>query len=246
MRIAAELGLLLAIGVFLGVLGPYGTAQEPAGARYVFWLINIVIGGLIGYAIETGLRRWIAHEWLRVTATAAAITLPVALLVFGAMIVVLGHDHHLVSVVFLHLLWQVFAISLAVMAVRALVWREPERVVETRTIVAPPLPDAEAKLRSRLSARRRAARLFALEAQDHYVQVHTDAGPELIGLRFADAVAELAGAHGFRVHRSWWVSAEAIKTARWRRGSGQIELENGLVVPVSRSAAPALRRAGWL
>jgi DNA-binding LytR/AlgR family response regulator len=246
MRIAAELGLLLAIGVFLGVLGPYGTAQEPAPAKYVFWLVSIIGGGLIGHAVETALRRWIAHEWQRVIATASAITLPVALLVFGAMIVVLGHEHHLVSAVFLHLLWQVFAISLAVMAVRALVWRQPERIVETRTIVAAPLPHAEAKLRSRLSAKRRTARLLAIEAQDHYVQVHTDAGAELIGLRFSDAVAELAGAHGFRVHRSWWVSAEAIRTARWRRGSGEVELENGLTVPVSRSAAPDLRRAGWL
>jgi hypothetical protein len=245
MRIAAELGLFLVIGVFLGVIGPYGTAHEPMLANYTFWLTNIVGGGLIGIAIETALRRWIRNEWKRAVATAATMTPPVTILVFGAMIVVLGHDHHIASGVFLNLLWQVFVISLAVMVLRMLVRRPPKRIVESRTIIAPPLPDAEAKLRSRLSAKRRSARLFAIEAHDHYVLVHTDAGVELIGLRFSDAVAELAGAHGFRVHRSWWVSAEAIKAARWRRGSGEVELENGLVVPVSRSGAPALRTAGW-
>ena len=97
----------------------------------------------------------------------------------------------------------------------------------------------------RLSARRRAARLIALAAEDHYVRVHTDAGSELISMRFADAMAELAQAHGFRVHRSWWVAAGAIEGVRWRRGSGEARLEGGLVVPVSRNYAAVIRQAGW-
>lgn len=245
MRIAAELGLLLVFGAFLGVTGAYGTAHEPALARYAFWVCIVVAGGLIGIALERLLRPWIGNDWIRVVATAAAMTPPIAILVVGAMIVLLGHEHD-ISFLFEDLLWQVFVISLAVMVLRMLLRRPPKRIVESRTIVVPPLPDAEATLRGRLSARRRSARLFALEAYDHYVRVHTDAGVELLSLRFADAVAELSGAHGFRVHRSWWVSAAAIKTARWRRGSGELELEDGLVVPISRTGAPALRAAGWL
>ena len=100
-------------------------------------------------------------------------------------------------------------------------------------------------LRLRLSAKRRAAKLIALEAEDHYVRVHTDAGSELISMRFSEAVEELALAHGFRLHRSWWVAADAIEAVRWRRGGGEARLIGGIAAPVSRSHAPALKDAGW-
>jgi DNA-binding LytR/AlgR family response regulator len=115
-----------------------------------------------------------------------------------------------------------------------------------RLVVAPPLPEAEATFRRRLSAKRRAARLIAVEAEDHYLRVHTDAGDELLTARFAEALAELSGAHGYQTHRSWWVAADAIEKISWRRGSGEARLAGGLVAPVSRSHAPGLRQAGWL
>jgi hypothetical protein len=140
------------------------------------------------------------------------------------------------------LAWQVFVVSLLLMALRALMWR---RIVETRTIVMPPLPEAERAFRLRLSAKRRGARLIALEAEDHYVRVHTDAGAELLSMRFAEALEELALAHGHRLHRSWWASADAIEAVRWKRGAGEAKLAGGLVAPVSRSCASALKQAGW-
>lgn len=99
--------------------------------------------------------------------------------------------------------------------------------------------------RRRLSARRRAARLLAVEAHDHYLLVHTDAGTELVTLRFADALEELALAHGFRTHRSWWIAAEAIESVSWRRGAGEARLAGALAVPISRAHAPNLKAAGW-
>lgn len=246
MRWTSEILLFVVIGAFLGATGPYGTAGEPFPARLAFWLALILAGGCLGVAIETLLRPRLRAAAVRLLVTSLAMTPPIAVLVVMAMAVVFGHRHPLVPGFLLPLLWQVLVISLAVMGVRQLVHRPPERIVETRTIVAPPLPDAEAAFRARLSARRRAARLLALEAHDHFVRVHTDAGDELVSIRFSDAVAELDGAHGFRVHRSWWVAADAIRAARWRRGSGEVELENGLAVPVSRSGAPLLRAAGWL
>jgi DNA-binding LytR/AlgR family response regulator len=118
-------------------------------------------------------------------------------------------------------------------------------VVETRVVVAPPLPDAEAVFRGRLSAKRRAARLIAIQAEDHYLRVHTDAGEELLSLRLADALRDLERAHGFQTHRSWWVAADAIEAVRWRAGVGEARLAGGLTAPVSRSHAPKLKAAGW-
>jgi DNA-binding LytR/AlgR family response regulator len=64
-------------------------------------------------------------------------------------------------------------------------------------------------------------------------------------MRFSEAVEELAAAYGYRLHRSWWVSAEAIEDVRWKRGGGEARLAGGLVAPVSRSCAAALKEAGW-
>ena len=43
-----------------------------------------------------------------------------------------------------------------------------------------------------------------LKMADHYVEAFTTAGSTLVLMRFADAVSELEGADGLRVHRSYW------------------------------------------
>lgn len=245
-KLAAEIGLLALIGLFLGLIGPFGSTGPPNPVGLAYWQINIVGGGLIGIAIDSGLRRIIRDDWPRVVTTAFAMTPPVTLLVLLNNALLLSHDHAILWRASLNLSWQVFVIALPVMVLRLIVWRRPERIVEERTIVAPPLPEAEAVFRRRLSAKRRTAKLIAIEAHDHFLKVHTDCGEELVTARFADAIAELALAHGYQIHRSWWISADAIETVRLQRGSGQARLVGGLTAPVSRSFAPVLREAGWL
>jgi hypothetical protein len=239
-RCAIELLLLVALGLLMAVLGPYDTLRLPAAIRTVYWLLAIVGGGLIGIAIDATFGSRIDRFWPRVLLVTVAMTPPVTLLVYGLNIGLLGDPGGLQWLP--GLLWQVFVIALLVMAMRALAWR---RVVETRTLVIPPMPEAERAFRMRLTARRRTARLLAIEAEDHYVRAHTDAGSELVTMRFADALAELQQAHGHRLHRSWWVADAAIESVRWRRGSGEARLHGGLIAPVSRMHAAALKQAGW-
>lgn len=241
-RSAAELALLAAAGVFMAVLSPYGTDTLPASQRWPYWMIGIVGGGGIGIAVDRLLALRVHRPWPRVALTSLLMTPLVCLLVVtDARLVVGGLSRPKMP----DFLWQVLIICVAVMAVRALVWRAPRVRVETRTVVEPPLPEAEAVFRRRLSARRRGARLIAVEAEDHYLRVHTDAGSELLTLRMADALAELAGAHGYRVHRSWWIAADAIEAVRWRKGGGEAQMAGGLVAPISRSNMAGLKDAGW-
>ena len=242
-RFAAEIGLLLAMGAFMGAVGPYGTDVLPAGLRLLYWEICITGGGLIGIAADVALGRWIESPWRRLGPVAIGMTPFVTGLVFAVNRNLLGNNGGLA--LYSYLLWRVFVVCVPVMAIRALAWRPAALRIETRTVVAPPLPEAEAQFRRRLSARRRTAQLIAVQAEDHYLRVHTEAGDELITARFADALAELAQAHGFRVHRSWWVAADAIEKVRWRRGGGEAILRGGLVAPVSRTYAMALKEAGW-
>ena len=239
-RLALDLVLLAAIGLILAELGPYRTGEAPQPIRTAYWLIAAIGSGLAGIAGDRLLERRIRGFWSRTIAVSLAVTPPVTLFIYGLNAVMLDLPRRWWL---LHeLAWQVLVVMLLVMALRGLVWR---RVVETRTVVMPPLPEAERAFRMRLSARWRGARLIALEAEDHYVRVHTDAGSELLTMRFADAIAELSRAHGYHLHRSWWASADAIESVRWNRGTGEARLTGGLVVPVSRRCAAALKEAGW-
>ncbi|MFN3559555.1 MAG: LytTR family DNA-binding domain-containing protein [Brevundimonas sp.] len=242
-RWATDLVLLVAIGLLMGFLGPFDSERAPVAERYVYWLICIVGGGLIGVVADELLSRRIARPWRRVATVSVLMTPPVTLLVLVTQHLLVGQP--ILWSAYLWLLWQVWPIMLAVMSVRALIWRRPPVRVETRTVIAPPLPEAEAAFRRRLSAKRRAARLIAVEAHDHYLKVHTDAGVELLTLRFADALADLTAAHGWRVHRSWWIAAEAVEAVQWRRGAGEAHLVGGLIAPISRTHAAVLKAAGW-
>lgn len=242
-RWAIDLAMLVAMGLLMGFLGPFASERAPVVTRYVYWMICMVGGGLLGVAADELLRRPIPAMVRRVIAVTVLMTPPVTLLVLTAQHLVMDGPFNWRG--YWELFWQVAPILLAVMTVRALVWRQAPARVETRTVIAPPLPQAEAAFRRRLSAKRRGARLIAIEAHDHYLKVHTDAGEELITLRFADALDELAGAHGWRVHRSWWVAADAVEAVRWRRGAGEVRLIGDLSAPVSRTYAPVLKEAGW-
>ncbi|MFK4058472.1 LytTR family DNA-binding domain-containing protein [Brevundimonas sp. NPDC046655] len=242
-RWGVDLAMLIAIGLLMGFLGPFGSDRIPDAYRYIYWMICMVGGGVIGITADELLSRRMASGWQRVAAVSVLMTPAVSLLVLSTEHLLMGGRLDWQG--FGRLLWQVWPILLAVMAVRALVWRRSPARVETRTIIAPPLPEAEAAFRRRLSAKRRAARLIAIEAHDHYLKVHTDAGVELVALRFGDALEELGGAHGWRVHRSWWVAADAVEDVRWRRGVGELRLVGGLTAPVSRTYGPVLKEAGW-
>lgn len=242
-RAAAELALLVAAGLFMGVIGPYGTEIISNGQRFAYWQVCIVGGGLIGIGIDEAIGRRFGSFWPRLATSSALMTPAVTALVILAGRVVVGAAQRPPPLTIL--VWQVLVVSIAVMAVRALVWRRGPRVIETRVVEVPARPEAEIAFRRRLSAKRRDARLIAVEADDHYLKVHTDAGIELITMRFADALAELSGAQGLRVHRSWWVAADAIEGVRWARGRGEARLAGALVAPVSRTYAPALKAAGW-
>lgn len=88
--------------------------------------------------------------------------------------------------------------------------------------------------------------LLHLHMQDHYVEVHTRAGSDLLLLRFRDALREVDGLEGMQVHRSHWVAREAVSRIERQNGRTLLHLVNGTVAPVSRSFAPQLKARGWI
>ena len=108
-----------------------------------------------------------------------------------------------------------------------------------------PAAGGSARLIARLNPRL-GGDVIALQGEDHYVRVHTAIGSELVLMRLGDAIQELDGLEGERVHRSWWVARRAVGEARMDGRRACLVLTNGLEVQASREATPMLRRAGWL
>lgn len=120
---------------------------------------------------------------------------------------------------------------------------DPARPLAPAGAAAPAAPrESRPALMERVRPERRGA-LLALEAEGHYLRVHTDAGSDLILYRLSDAMAELAAEDGAQVHRSWWVAARALAPERHR---DRLRLVNGVEVPVSRSFRIVARQRGWL
>jgi DNA-binding LytR/AlgR family response regulator len=88
--------------------------------------------------------------------------------------------------------------------------------------------------------------LLAIKAEDHYLRIYTTAGNDLLLMRLTDAVEELDGYDGLRVHRSYWVAHAAIERAEKAGRRVTLHLVNGMRVPVSRRYAEDLKAQGWL
>lgn len=87
-------------------------------------------------------------------------------------------------------------------------------------------------------------RLIRLSMQDHYVEAVTDKGNQLILMRFADALDELDGIEGWRIHRSHWVAEAGLAALKRDGGKAMIITTDGAELPVSRTYMPVLREEG--
>ena len=257
-RIYLHLFCFLVTVVLLVYLGPFGTwAFLPVSERVPFWMTAVGANWIAGHIVfgvtsrKFRARGW--PEWVGFVLAALAAALPGTGTVWLAMTLYLDYRPASVSDV-IHLYAQVAVLQLII---GSLVLRFIEARLRRRgAMETVPPPDAstetasgpapEAALLARLPARSR-AELLHLRMQDHYVEVHTEAGSELLLLRFRDALREVEGVNGLQVHRSHWVAREAVAGIE-RRGGGRVSLRlvNGSRVPVSRSFVPLLRSQGWI
>jgi DNA-binding LytR/AlgR family response regulator len=86
--------------------------------------------------------------------------------------------------------------------------------------------------------------LVAVEAEDHYIQVHTLRGRELVYYRFRDALEDLGEVPGLQIHRSAWVARRGIARLEGRGRNLQVVLVTGERFKVSTSNRGLVREAG--
>lgn len=243
-RIASEhrIALLTALAGGLLIVASKGFGMEaiPLGSRLLFVFAVIAACEAIGAACDTLVRldRLRQRPILRAFCQTAVSAGPRTLVAFGIAVAVFGHSAGQAWAEIGTALFYVVIVSFAFTAIRVLA----RRAITDRS-AAEIL--AGASILERLPPRFRSASVLAVEAQDHYLQVHTDLGATLIKMRFADALDLLTGSAGAQTHRSWWVAKSAVHDVQRGSGRASLVLSNGMRAPVSRRFAKELRENGW-
>ena len=144
-------------------------------------------------------------------------------------------------------IFYVWLITMVVSMISAILRaRRDTRIEAAATPVSGVAATRPPSLTARLPDKLKGGTILALQAEDHYVRIHTDKGSDLILMRLADATEQMGSTPGARTHRSWWVSKSAIKSVRRDNGRVALVLTNDTEVPVSRGYTSELREAGWL
>lgn len=243
-------GIPVAIGFLFGWMGAGESSHWSKPAAITVWIV-ICIGGWLAAHLGTSLaarllrpRGWPLAAVLALGVSASGIVAVPFNYLVGELFAQAGFAtkglealanyrpaQALDALVGPLLLWTV--INLIIAHLRS----EPHYGYAAAVDVEPPTePQTESRPAPKFMQRVRPglrSDVLALQAELHYVRVFTAAGDDLILYRFSDAVREMAGA-GMQVHRSWWVSRDAVRSGGMAPRP-YLLLCNGAKVPVSRS-----------
>ena len=228
----------VAIGLLLGVTGPFGSQHAyPRAVKYSFWMVIALAGFGAAVAAERVLPSTAGRNRLkRIFAVAAASAVPMTFFVAWAMGVV-RPGRTFTPVQLLALFPYVALVQLLIARVAA-----PDDPVSVAAPAERPssAPEYPPEFVSKLPAALRRD-IIALEAEDHYVRVHTLHGSALVLMRLADAAAIIDPRLGLRVHRSWWVAKDGVRALERKAGRAIARLIDDTAVPISRTHLTAAR-----
>ncbi|WP_293900768.1 LytTR family DNA-binding domain-containing protein [Phenylobacterium sp.] len=237
---ARGLGVSAAAALFMTISGAFGSNAMPWPLRLTYWMAMMGGGYFWGAFVTRSFlgesRRRTGNLWLDALLCALIMSIPYTVVVWVVSGTMFGARLGVSALPMLS--GSVLAVCMALTTINMLI--EARRHAITTASPTPP------KFLERLPLKLRGAEVWAVEAEDHYLRLHTSKGQDLILLRLADAVAELEGIEGLQVHRSWWVARDAITDAKRGDGRALLTLKDGAEVPVSRTYAGLLRDRGWI
>jgi DNA-binding LytR/AlgR family response regulator len=234
------LAITLVAASFLAFAGAFTSARVSLPIRFGYWLGLMVVGWLWGGFVSRAFFNRVGGPrrlWQRVIASSLALAVPYSVVV-GVTTRLVLHGTFDQPQDIIYLVTSVVAVTTVMVTINVLVARQTEGLTEASS--------EPSKFLDRLPPKLRGAEVWAVEAEDHYLRLHTSLGQDLILMRLTDAVAELEGIEGAQVHRSWWVARSAIAEAVRGDGRATLTLTDGAEVPVSRTYARLLRERGWI
>lgn len=234
--VARGIALAVLAGTLLALLGPFGTYLNGDPVRLLGYWIGATLLGLLLYgwayrivAARFTIGAW--RGWLALLGATLAASIPEALATRTAAFQLwpdLAHRDLPLALWFA----QTASIGLVAIGAHALLRRPARRAAAAPAPIASPVD-------------RLGRDVLALQMEDHYVRVHRATGSELILMPMSRAIAAMQG-EGLRTHRSWWVARHAVTAVEGNSRSMRVQLSNGVIAPVARSAVTHLKAAGWI
>ncbi len=267
-RIVIDLSVMVAIGVFLGVIAPFGSIDVALPVRVASWT-GFALLGYIFYRPMDAFAAW-AHRtldlprWALLVGTCALATFPMSFAIIAINSlpeapVWPGLESATATY------FSVFVIGGAITAFfnlakpgysaaaipAAMPTPHPmpapmlspvfAPTIQPAVIPTPPPHPLLDQIPPDLGSD-----IIALEMEDHYVRVHTVLGSALVLMRLRDAIAMLGDLEGMQVHRSWWVARGAVEDVAREGRNIRLRLARGVEAPVARANVAALRDARWI
>jgi DNA-binding LytR/AlgR family response regulator len=228
------------MGLFLAAFAAFDSHPGEPWANFVYWQGAMLGGGVIAALVEVPVHRRLANR-PRLFAVAQALAMTPPITVWIWIWANLFHSGPWRIQTILASASSVFVVNAAVVVLAWLL-----RAALARREEKARAPEAAPEtIRAKLPPRLARARLIAIEAEDHYLRVHTEAGSDLILMRFGDAISALSSHDGMQVHRSWWVARRSVESVLWKKGRGTLTLEGGISTPVSATFARTVRVMDW-
>lgn len=230
--------ILGGVAFVLGMSGPFDTySSMRPGPRMIYWTLLVFLTYATGFATSEFLFKRLAKQvhgkWPRTFLSGVGAGLCVSL--------VLGVFNYLaLENLELPLDWidNLLAVIAITVIITALLESFKSNSTEAQNTLKPDLLD-------RLPLNRRGD-LVSLSVSDHYVDVVTTKGREMLLMRLGDAIREATLTPGLQVHRSHWVALGQVAQARRAGETALLITSAGDEIPVSRTYMAALRKSGLL
>jgi DNA-binding LytR/AlgR family response regulator len=220
--------------VFLALSGPFGTASRlPILPRVGYFAVPVAIGIVWGVGLRVIVQSRFSHlsYW---TASLVVVCLSALVLAWpmreyayfmaGAE-VRKPHDLPIMAAL-------IVSSGIAIAALRRVLSHDGQAAV---TAANDAVADTQSpRLFERLPPDLRGD-LVRISGRDHYIDVITSAGQGTLLMRLSDALSELRGIDGLRVHRSHWVAARAVVGSEKTGDRRYLILSDGSKVPISRN-----------
>ena len=228
----------IAAAMLMIVVGGLGTWAMPIGMRAAFWAL------LMGWnAIKW--QTWFAllvrkhGDWRRASIIGTVLLNLSLPLEIKAALALCGSGGTMAPAA---TIWsEALAISGVLFVLLLLVGRQ---LGAARRVSSPAIQPDGLLMRAGLAS---PAALLAIVAEDHYCRVHQRDGTSvLVHHRFRDALDEVAGLDGLRVHRGAWTADAAVIAASREGRRWVLALANGRRIAVSARYVAAVRGRGWL
>mgnify|MGYP003948953821 CR=1 FL=1 len=220
-----RLVIYAAVAVILIVVSPFGTDKILSWpGRIGYWGVSTLLICFISDIVTRAASAFFADDkpLYQIAANTVLTCLAVTTVIFLVNMTVWGPDPKVPG--FFDLLLIVAPISLAVSATITFLVRKLR-----------PQPDEKEIPFFRRLPHHIGTVLSYLSMQDHYVEVVTSKGKEMLLMRFSDALAELEDYDGLQIHRSHWVAKDAVTGPKRVDGKLFLQMIDEAELPVSRS-----------